>query len=87
MLAPPFRYYNDCAGDKGSAVSDKNQTEKQCPLCGQDNQCAVAAGDPPETCWCFSAQLDTGAKEKAAAITAAQCVCPSCGLPTGEAAL
>ncbi|NND68677.1 MAG: cysteine-rich CWC family protein [Halioglobus sp.] len=52
-----------------------------CPLCGADNQCAVAAGRPAETCWCFSEQLDEDAKEKAAAITGAQCVCPACGMP------
>ena len=62
-------------------MNEKSQTETTCPLCGADNQCAVAAGRAPETCWCYSAQLDSDVKEKAAAITDAQCVCPACGLP------
>lgn len=63
-------------------MNDKTQTATTCPLCGADNQCAVAAGGPPETCWCYSVQLEGEAKEKAAAISEAQCICPACGLPT-----
>ncbi len=62
-------------------MNDKSQTDTICPLCGADNQCAMAAGRAPETCWCYTEQLDSAAKEKAAAITEAQCVCPACGLP------
>ncbi|WP_431307902.1 cysteine-rich CWC family protein [Alicyclobacillus sacchari] len=28
------------------------QNETLCPLCGMDNRCGHAAGNPPGTCWC-----------------------------------
>lgn len=62
-------------------MNDKSQTETTCPLCGADNQCAVAAGRPAESCWCYGVQMEGEALEKAKAITDAQCVCPACGLP------
>jgi len=30
----------------------------RCPLCGRTNECAVAAGKPPESCWCMTASMD-----------------------------
>ncbi len=30
----------------------------KCPLCGAENECAVAAGRPPESCWCMTATMD-----------------------------
>lgn len=62
-------------------MKDKTQSETTCPLCGADNQCAVAAGQPAESCWCLGVQMEGEALEKAKAITAAQCVCPACGRP------
>jgi hypothetical protein len=32
----------------------------RCPLCGGDNECAVAAGRSVETCWCMNASIDSG---------------------------
>ena len=32
---------------------DYTDTTK-CPLCGSDNECAVAAGRDPDSCWCMS---------------------------------
>jgi hypothetical protein len=28
---------------------------QRCPACGALNGCAIAAGQPPETCWCMAA--------------------------------
>ncbi|RLA48834.1 MAG: hypothetical protein DRR04_06240 [Gammaproteobacteria bacterium] len=51
-----------------------------CPLCGADNQCAMAAGQPTESCWCLNVSLSPGAL---AAIPAesvgVRCLCPACG--------
>ena len=51
-----------------------------CPLCGGDNQCAMAAGQPAETCWCQGASISP---EALAAIPAesvgVRCLCPACG--------
>ena len=56
-----------------------------CPLCGNDNQCAIAAGREPETCWCWSANLDPVARERAADTADQQCICAHCGrLEPGE---
>lgn len=61
------------------AMTDNTASAITCPLCGADNQCAMAAGKPPESCWCFNTKLDEKVKAKAAAVTDAQCVCPKCG--------
>ncbi|MCX2977343.1 hypothetical protein EYC82_08245 [Halieaceae bacterium IMCC11814] len=56
-----------------------------CPLCGKDNQCAIAAGREPATCWCWSANLDPLARERAADTADQQCICAHCGrLENGE---
>lgn len=57
-----------------------SELEKICPLCGGDNQCAMAAGKPADSCWC---QEVTISKEALAAIPAEAvnkiCLCPACG--------
>ncbi|RQO80923.1 cysteine-rich CWC family protein [Acidovorax sp. FJL06] len=51
-----------------------------CPLCGRANQCAMAAGRPPESCWCMTTPITPAAL---AAVPEAQrgqvCVCAACG--------
>ncbi|MFW2388124.1 MAG: cysteine-rich CWC family protein [Polyangiales bacterium] len=58
-----------------------------CPICGEANDCAVAAGRSPESCWCMSAAMDPGAL--ASIPTEAQgkiCICPRCaaGRPSDD---
>ncbi|CAN7412274.1 cysteine-rich CWC family protein [Acidovorax facilis] len=52
-----------------------------CPLCGQPNLCAIAAGQPSESCWCMAP--GTVAPEALAALRPEQrgktCICPACG--------
>jgi len=36
-------------------VAVNNEQAKRCPLCGNDNGCAVLAGKPVEACWCGTA--------------------------------
>ncbi|MBX9937374.1 MAG: cysteine-rich CWC family protein [Burkholderiaceae bacterium] len=59
-----------------------------CPLCGQPNQCAVALGRRPQSCWC----MNTPVSLLALALLPEQergqrCICPTCaqgqkGLPS-----
>jgi len=58
---------------------------KTCPLCGGDNQCAMAAGRPAQTCWCATATISADAL---AAIPqdsiGKRCLCPACGQTEGD---
>ena len=51
----------------------------RCPLCGAPNECAVAAGRDPNSCWCMTATMHPAS---IAAIPAeAQgrvCICAAC---------
>jgi len=53
--------------------------ESKCPLCGRANECAVAAGRSPETCWCMTAAIepDTIASIPAEA-QGKICICAQC---------
>jgi len=57
----------------------------RCPLCGEANQCGMAAGE--ERCWCFEATLAPDAlariPERA---RGAACICAKCGKAGGAAA-
>lgn len=58
-----------------------------CPLCGQQNECAIVAGRPAQACWCMAARIPA---EVLAAIPPAArgtaCVCPGCGRPSASVA-
>ncbi|KAB2901792.1 MAG: cysteine-rich CWC family protein [Burkholderiaceae bacterium] len=51
----------------------------RCPLCGQANQCAVAAGLPAQDCWCMHTPVS---REALARLAPGQrgrsCICPLC---------
>ncbi|MBF6629915.1 MAG: cysteine-rich CWC family protein [Comamonas sp.] len=68
-------------------MSSLASTPSHCPLCGQANQCAIAAGLPPESCWCMQTSIDPAALERIAPQQRRkQCICPACGQglsPTG----
>ena len=57
-----------------------NKGADKCPLCGADNQCAMASGKAPESCWCMSAEISA---EALAALPESErgvrCICPACG--------
>ncbi len=50
-----------------------------CPLCGEPNGCALAAGRPAESCWCMTADIDPA---RLAAlpeeIRGKYCICAGC---------
>lgn len=63
-----------------------------CPLCGENNQCAVTLGQDPSTCWCHQpeividktllAKIPQAARGKACICQ--QCVALNAGIQQGE---
>ncbi|HNZ91839.1 MAG TPA: cysteine-rich CWC family protein [Acidovorax sp.] len=52
---------------------------RRCPLCGQDNQCAMVCGQPTETCWCMTAPVSpTALAAIPDALRGFTCLCPAC---------
>lgn len=49
---------------------------KNCPLCQNDNQCAVAKGHQPETCWCMVESFPKGLL--ASPSLKDSCICRKC---------
>ena len=51
----------------------------RCPSCGQANECAIAAGQSAESCWCMAVTID---RETIARIPAEArgkvCICRHC---------
>jgi hypothetical protein len=60
-------------------MNNTREIAKTCPLCGGDNQCAVAAGKPHESCWCWNATMDPEALAQAVDYADSQCLCAACG--------
>ncbi|MEM8607674.1 MAG: cysteine-rich CWC family protein [Myxococcota bacterium] len=60
-----------------TAQTDLDTT--RCPLCAEPNQCAVAAGQDPSTCWCMTATMDPDALARIPVeAQGLVCICPSC---------
>ena len=65
---------------------NSNDTTK-CPLCDNPNDCAVAAGQDPESCWCMTAAMSPSALESIPAEAQGKvCICARCaaGSPAGD---
>ena len=61
-------------------------TPSVCPLCGQSNECAIAAGRPAESCWCMTQAINPAAlaalpQEGRGKV----CICAACGAPASVA--
>ncbi len=53
--------------------------ETKCPLCGAANECAVASGKPPDSCWCMTATMDPNALTAIPAEAEGRiCICARC---------
>lgn len=54
--------------------------EQRCPLCGQDNTCALANGEADiQACWCLTAHIDPAALQRLTPEQRNQaCLCPAC---------
>ena len=61
-------------------MTEQEQQARICPLCGGDNQCAMAAGRPADTCWCQGVTINPAALAKIPqASVNKHCLCPACG--------
>lgn len=61
-----------------TAQPDPNDTTK-CPLCGDANECAVAGGRDPESCWCMTATMSPSALAAIPAEAQGKvCICSRC---------
>ncbi|MFG6494915.1 cysteine-rich CWC family protein [Fictibacillus sp. UD] len=49
----------------------------ECPLCNETNNCAIAHGNKPETCWCMNVTIAPQLLEKAAP-ESNTCICQTC---------
>lgn len=79
---PPLMYPANACGPTLQTMS-ASLNPSHCPLCGQPNQCAVAAGLPAESCWCMQTQIAPQALERLPAEQRGQaCICPTCGQVT-----
>ncbi|MEZ5568235.1 MAG: cysteine-rich CWC family protein [Halioglobus sp.] len=59
--------------------------ENTCPLCGGDNACAMAAGEPAESCWCQAVSLSPDALSAIPASSLGKhCICARCGRVSRE---
>jgi hypothetical protein len=59
--------------------------QRTCPLCGGDNQCAIASGSDPRDCWCREAAIDTAVLARLPAEAVGKvCICPACAGTGGE---
>ncbi|MGB5222925.1 MAG: cysteine-rich CWC family protein [Polyangiales bacterium] len=53
--------------------------ETKCPLCGDANECAIAAGRAPESCWCMTASMDPAALQSIPVEAQGKvCICARC---------
>jgi hypothetical protein len=63
-------------------VLDPHDTTR-CPLCGQANECAIAAGRDAESCWCMNVFIDTAALASIPADARGKvCICVRCASET-----
>ncbi|MBD2858758.1 cysteine-rich CWC family protein [Spongiibacter sp. KMU-158] len=66
-------------------MTKDNSNTDYCPLCSKPNNCAIAAGQAAESCWCMSATLNPAVlKTLAAQERHKRCVCQSCGTQTNK---
>lgn len=52
-----------------------------CPLCHRPNGCAMAAGLPPESCWCMNVTVsDQALAALPSSEIGTRCICRQCGV-------
>lgn len=51
----------------------------KCPICGEDNHCAIVKGQDPLSCWCMTTKVPKALLETVPAESRRQsCVCKKC---------
>jgi len=62
-------------------MTNMTMESSRCPLCGQPNECGIAAGK--STCWCFTTKVPAEVLKKISpAARGVACVCKACA--TGQ---
>ncbi len=62
-------------------MTPMDETVSRCPLCGQPNECGMAAGQ--SSCWCFETQIPPEVLERVPPeLRGVACVCKACA--TGQ---
>ncbi|WP_150276001.1 cysteine-rich CWC family protein [Paenibacillus tepidiphilus] len=63
--------------DKRNPAAER--TGANCPVCGKDNGCALAHGNPADTCWCMSFSVPRETLEQIKQLyPEASCICRDC---------
>ena len=57
----------------------------RCPICGDGNSCAMAAGRSVSACWCYGARVPRALEQVPAPSRGVVCVCPRCAGATPPA--
>ncbi|HRM48497.1 MAG: cysteine-rich CWC family protein [Alicycliphilus sp.] len=58
------------------------ESNSDCPLCGQSNQCAMVAGLPATRCWCMTQPVAPAALQQLPPERRGlACICPECARP------
>lgn len=91
-IGPPLAVHcglRSCTSAAPSRTMPSQEPDpSRCPLCGQPNQCAMAAGLAPESCWCMTAPIAPGALDALHEAERGQrCICQACGargIDTGQ---
>lgn len=61
-------------------MKEVDRWEQTCPLCGGDNDCAIAAGEAIGECWCRTATISARALAAIPAESVGRrCICATCG--------
>jgi hypothetical protein len=55
------------------------QSSGICPLCGEKNLCALAAGEPQQSCWCISETFPQSLLQQSESEDQrGRCICANC---------
>ncbi|WP_159884159.1 cysteine-rich CWC family protein [Paenibacillus puerhi] len=66
------------SGDKATEPSGQLRADT-CPLCGQDNRCAIEQGEKIDACWCYRASIPQELRQQIPdSLHGKSCVCPVC---------
>jgi hypothetical protein len=61
--------------------------DTRCPICGGDNECAMAKGEPASRCWCQDAEISDELMERVPEEARGKaCICPRCTGGSGDPA-
>ncbi|MGM0873467.1 MAG: cysteine-rich CWC family protein [Bacillota bacterium] len=49
----------------------------KCPLCNEENNCAITEGEKPESCWCMKVSISKQLLENIS-LGGNDCICKKC---------